>query len=126
MKTLEPKRWWFPTVFLVALAIAGMLLARHFLQTNQSPYEDTRGWLIAFLLWGAGVFPIGIPGCLIWSREAFADYGIVFAFVGWGVYGLIILAGLIKPIRWLFIVLVILLFLNIAGCQLDHVYGWMG
>lgn len=125
MKIPAPKRWWFPVAFLVGYFVAGAILSMKFMATNHSvPGDGTQGFIWAFLLWGAALFPIGIPGCLIWSENVFRAYGMAFALYGWVLYAALVIGGLIRPSKALFTILVVILLLNIAGCQPQHIYAF--
>ena len=120
MKMLHPRRWWFPLAFLIGYLSAGIALSIRFIHLNSSSPE-AMSWFSLCLGQGAMGFPIGIPGCVVWSGDFFRRYAPDIIAWGWIAYALITIAGLIRPYRSLFVLLVVLLILNISGCQLEHV-----
>jgi len=118
-----PKRWWFPVAFLLGYVGTGVVFGFRFMHVNEA-IPGAWGWLYSYLVYAAVLFPIGIPGCLIWSENVFRDHGLQFALCGWLLYAGITLAGLIRPCKSLFALLVFVLVLNIAGCQPEHIHAW--
>lgn len=125
MKKCNPKRWWFPTALAGALliqyvAIFAVFEIRALADGDVFPLlgEPVMAFMIAWV--GAISFPIGLCGVFIWSRRVLSHHFIVFIVAGWLLHLSIMVYGIIRPRKVLFLGLMILLILNIGGCWLPH------
>ena len=79
------------------------------------------GWRstgLFIMAYGALFFPIGIFRFLVPSLETLMGNAGIFAGVGWAIYLVVHLLGMIWPKRSMLLLLILLLVVNLAGCQL--------
>ena len=76
--------------------------------------------IVAYI--GGITFPLGFFALFVWSTAVFnADgTGIAMCVTGWLAYLSLIIVGMVRKSKVLFIILLAVLLANIAGCQLPH------
>lgn len=120
IRQLQPRPWWFIVAPAVAFVLAELRivlpLLRGFDHITMAIFV-LGNVLVHRLLW----FPVGIWGVFVRDPHVFTEYGAIFCYAGWSVYVVLIGAGLQYPRRAIFLVLVLLLILNIAAHQTEHV-----
>jgi len=123
MRIPEPKPWWFPTALAAALLILFIGLFVQFIvltlaHGDQISPRGLRDSAVIIACVGGIVFPIGLCAVLVWSGHFLEHHGHVALFVGadWIAYLAVVIAGIVKPSKILFLTLLIMLILNIGGC----------
>jgi hypothetical protein len=117
----QPKRWWFalplPAALLVGLVAWSARLLAQSPELTIGGVCETLGQVAVF---GGPTFPVGLFAWVIWSSDAVAHHWMSVCAVGWLLYLSLIVAGLVRPGRGLFVVLCVLLVLNVGGCHLPQ------
>jgi hypothetical protein len=124
MKIPQPKRWWFAVAVPVALLITFVSMV--IVGLVKSPVHDFKEFSTAAAIlayFGGMAFPLGLFAPFVWSPDTFGSYGGAMFVTGWTLYGLLTVAGFIKPLRVVFWILFVLLVVNIGGCHLSQIGG---
>ena len=116
---MKSTRWRYATPLPAALLISYIIwLGRKWVSSGWFGEIFESGGIIAVA--GFVTFPIGLPGFLWVPEDLMHLYFWIFVCGGYMLYLTLTVAGVIKPIRGIFWALVILLILNMAGCQMNR------
>ena len=92
---------------------------------NADPSDELKPQTFLYLAGGIActgsiIFPIGLCSIFVWSSRLLETHAALFMIAGWITYLSVVIIGMIKPRKMIFLALLILLILNIGGCWLPH------
>lgn len=121
-REMKPKRWWYAISLPAALLISYIIwLGRQWISSGWFGEIFESGGFIAIA--GLATFPIGLAGALWVPEDIMELYLWIFVCGGYILYLTLTVVGVLKPTRGILWALVILLFLNMAGCQMERTIG---
>jgi hypothetical protein len=119
MKVPEPKRWWFAIPLPCAWILYMLICITHLLLKGCSLLKAMQNLAYAAIgsIW---FFPVGLSALFVQNPHLLKHHFKSQIAFGYTLYAILMLWGFIRPHRYVFIVLCMVLLANLVGCQMNQ------